>query len=89
MIGRLVAVSRFTHRWREESPASHPHAKSARLMYGPLSPWWNLRLFAALGAALLIFSFPAVALALVLVSEFCERLLFFKAVVAWKMPGIP
>ena len=42
-----------------------------------------------MGAALLIFPFPAGALALVLVSEFYERLLFFKAVVALKMPGFP
>ncbi len=89
VIGRLIAVSRFTHRWREESPASHPHAKSARLMYGPLSLWWHVRLFAGMVAVLLIFPFPAAALALVLVAEFCERLLFFKAVVALKMPGIP
>jgi formate dehydrogenase iron-sulfur subunit len=89
VMGRTIAVSRFTHRWRNESPLSHPHAKSARLMYGPLSFWWHVRLFTAMGAALLMFSFPATGLALVLVSEFCERLLFFKAVVALKMPGIP
>lgn len=86
---RLVALARFTHHWREEPSHTHPHAKSARLLYGPLGVWWNLRLFAALGATVLIFSFPAAALALILVSEFCERLLFFKAVVALKMPGIP
>ncbi len=89
LISRIIAVSRFTHQWRHEPPAAHPHAKSARLMYGPLSGWWQVRLFAALSAALLLFSFPLTALALVLLSEFCERLLFFKAVVALKMPGIP
>lgn len=56
-------------------------------MYGLLNPWWHCRLFAAMAAAVLIFPFPA--LALILLSEFAERLLFFKAVVALKMPGIP
>ena len=89
LMARTVAVSRFTHRWREENPQSHPNAKSALLMYGLLKPWWHGRLFAAMAAAVLIFPFPAVALTLILLSEFAERLLFFKAVVALKMPGIP
>ena len=86
---RTLAVSRFTHCWREEDPQSHPHAKSALLMYGRLNPWWHGRLFAALAGAALIWHFPAMAFALVLLSEFAERLLFFQAVVALKMPGIP
>lgn len=89
LIVRTLAVSRFTHRWREEDPQSHPHAKSALLMYGRLNPWWHGRLFAAMAGAALIWHFPAMAFTLVLLSEFAERVLFFQAVVALKMPGLP
>ena len=87
LLGRTLAVSGFTHRWRDAPPESHAHAKSALLMYGPLKTWWHCRLFAGLAAAALIFHFPAAALLLVLTAEWAERLLFFRAVVAPKMPG--
>lgn len=89
VLGRVLPVAWFTHRWRHEDPASHPHAKSARLFYGPLHGWWFLRLVAAVLAVGLMGLFPAAALALVLVAEWAERVLFFKAVVAWRMPGTP
>ena len=45
--------------------------------------------FAPIAGAALIWHFPAMAFTLVLLSEFAERVLFFQAVVALKMPGLP
>jgi hypothetical protein len=84
---RAGLAVQFVRSWKKKLPASHAHAKSARLIVGPLRGWWNVRLGTALAAAVLVFVSPPAALALILAGEFCERLLYFRAVVALKMPG--
>jgi DMSO reductase anchor subunit len=63
-------------------------SKSARILRGPLRVVTAAR-FAAAFLALLALPFaPLLALLLFALGEFCERIGFFRAVVAFKMPGV-
>ena len=63
---------------------------SARLQRGPLAPAGLVRDVCGLSAAvLLIAGAPLAALAPLLAGELAERYLFFRAVDAPKMPGVP
>ncbi len=99
-IAKLVFEARALSPLRESPDASlTPARKSALLLAGPLSTANSLRTLAALvgGVALpLALAFdlaPAAAawpaLTLTLLGELAERYLFFRAVDAPKMPGLP
>lgn len=66
---------------------------SASLLLGPLRPWFGLRYgAAALGVPLVVFGPPgarAAGCALILAGEVLERMLFFRAAGAPRMPGVP
>jgi len=85
---------------QEEDDGLHlPARQTARLLIGPLRPANELRVFAALlggillplaialGAAPAVAAWPALGFALL--GELAERYLFFRAVDAPKMPGLP
>jgi formate dehydrogenase iron-sulfur subunit len=64
-----------------------PDTKSARVTCTLLTPWLQFRMAASLLGALLLFFFPALGCLLLLSAEFAERVLFFRAVTAPRMPG--
>ncbi|MEM9399955.1 MAG: DmsC/YnfH family molybdoenzyme membrane anchor subunit [Verrucomicrobiota bacterium] len=67
--------------------AEDPDIKSARLMTGALVRATMIRYISGLVGLLVIWYAPAVSLVLLTTSELMERYLFFRAVVAPKMPG--
>ena len=83
----------------DDDDALEPATKTARLLSGPLRSATSFRYLALLigGVALpgliaggaLSADYLWVIPALVLCGEFAERYLFFRAVVAFKMPGVP
>ena len=80
------AADLFLHLKKEDR--SLPNAKSARVM-ARLLPSWTIARFAAAGlGALLLGMAPWGAAAVLLVGELLERLLFFRAVTAPRMPGM-
>ena len=82
---------------RDDPPT--PERQTARLLAGPLRLVFGARVLLALGGgvalpfAISVHAVPSaaawLALALVLVGELAERYLFFRAVDAPKMPGVP
>jgi len=64
-----------------------PDHHSAMLLLGPLRKTLHLRIGFALLAILIALIQPWAALPFLLLAEICERLLFFQAVQAPKMPG--
>jgi DMSO reductase anchor subunit len=73
-----------------ESRTRYDGGVSARVQRGPLARAAALRDGLGLAAALLLVAMPgAVALALVIAGEMAERTIFFRAVDAPKMPGMP
>jgi hypothetical protein len=66
------------------------HSVSARLQCGPLAKAVLGRDLLALTSVVLLFTAPAwAALPLIICGELLERYLFFRAVDAPKMPGVP
>jgi DMSO reductase anchor subunit len=73
-----------------ETQTRYDGSTSARLQRGPLARAAALRDALGLTAAVLLIAFPGpFAFALLLAGEFAERALFFTAVDAPKMPGMP
>jgi formate dehydrogenase iron-sulfur subunit len=81
------AADLFFHLKKED--LSSPNAKSARVMSKLLAPWTAGRFAAAAAGALLLGIEPTAAAACLLLGELLERLLFFRAVTAPRMPGMP
>ncbi|MBC2604577.1 DmsC/YnfH family molybdoenzyme membrane anchor subunit [Pelagicoccus albus] len=87
----LVLALKLFGEWK----SLHENAVTVRLVEGPLSTIWKLRLFsAAVVAATVVLGYflgglwlALVGLASVCLSELLERVLYFKAVNAPKMPG--
>lgn len=79
-----AASSRPTHPAR---PAWSPDLHSARLQLGPLRPILTARFVLASVCIPLAAWLPWLALPVLVAAELCERLLFFQAVHAPKMPG--
>jgi formate dehydrogenase iron-sulfur subunit len=66
---------------------SDPVTRSARLLIGPLRYWWAGRVLLGIIAVLTLPASPALAFGLWAAGEIIERSLFFRAGVAWRMPG--
>jgi Fe-S-cluster-containing dehydrogenase component/DMSO reductase anchor subunit len=63
------------------------HARSKRLLLGPLKVWHFSRFVAGMmGAALMLHS-PIIGLVTLVAGELLERIIFFRAGAAWRMPG--
>ncbi len=98
LAGEVRATLPLNHSAAEDD-APAPALKTARLLAGPLRPVFGLRaLFGLTGGILLPLALAAhavpagmawLALASALLGELAERHLFFRAVVAPKMPGLP
>ncbi|MDD5260977.1 MAG: dimethyl sulfoxide reductase anchor subunit [Methylacidiphilales bacterium] len=84
---KLVAEACYFQHLKNKD-AADPDAKSARVMWRLLKPWTLARFATALVGGLLLFSEPISSVVLVLAGELLERLLFFRAVTAPRMPGV-
>ncbi|MEZ0274304.1 MAG: DmsC/YnfH family molybdoenzyme membrane anchor subunit [Roseimicrobium sp.] len=63
------------------------NARSKRLLLGPLKVWHFSRFAAGMLGASLMLHTPVVGLLVLLAGEFLERIIFFRAGAAWRMPG--
>ncbi len=85
-VAALVLLSKIA--W--ESRTQHGQSRSAHLQRGPLTALVAAREGLALISVVLLLTFPGwTALAFLIAGELLERLLFFRAVDAPKMPGQP
>jgi formate dehydrogenase iron-sulfur subunit len=99
MLGKLAIEARALGALHRSPEENHPERQTARLLTGCLRGANELRLFLGLGGgvvlplAIAVGTAPAwvagPALAAVLTGEILERSLFFRAVDAPKMPGMP
>ncbi|MEM1157011.1 MAG: DmsC/YnfH family molybdoenzyme membrane anchor subunit [Verrucomicrobiota bacterium] len=83
---KLAAEWVFLHR-RNQSRKGMLN-QSAHLMWGPLRAVTAARFALAVMGAVLLPVQPWAGVACLVLSEGCERYLFFRAVVAWRMPGV-
>lgn len=63
------------------------HARTRRLLLGPLRGWHFSRFAMGITGAALALHSPVAGLVCLLVGEFLERITFFRAAAAWRMPG--
>lgn len=61
---------------------------SGAIHLGPLKQWSIARVLSGAGTIVLMLIWPPVALLGLLVTEIFERVLYFKAVKVWRMPGL-
>ena len=94
-----IRALRPLDRYDDDEPAPTSALKTARLLTGPLGLVFRIRILLGLAGGVLLppaFATPGtspaaawLALALVFSGELAERYLFFRAVDAPKMPGLP
>jgi len=84
---KLVAEGRMLSGFLRATAGSS-NRLTALAAWGPLRPVTGARFALGLAGALALFANPWVALALLAAGEICERLLFFKAQHAPRMPGV-
>ncbi len=63
------------------------HSRTLRLLLGPLREWHFSRFVLGMCGAVLVLQAPWVGLACLTVGEVLERVIFFRAGAAWRMPG--
>ncbi|MEM6823372.1 MAG: hypothetical protein AAF558_15700, partial [Verrucomicrobiota bacterium] len=73
---------------RIQKPAADMLTKSAHLMWGPLRHVVLARVVLGFVGLMLLPVLPWLGVLTILISEGCERYQFFRATVAWRMPGI-
>lgn len=80
MLGKLL--------WEMMGPETHPADYSMRVQKELLAVLWRARMALALAGMIGVFASPPAGAALLLISELLERALFFRAVKAYRMPGL-
>ncbi|HSI65051.1 MAG TPA: hypothetical protein VLE43_18135, partial [Candidatus Saccharimonadia bacterium] len=83
----ITAVLKLAWEGRYLSLEQAEHRRAQLLLLGPLK-WWHVTRFMVgmLGAVLMLHS-AWLGFTCLLMGEFLERALFFRAAAAWRMPG--